>query len=215
MVSQGAKQEIVAEWMENQGNDSWGRQARAYKAFLGRQLQVEEADVAWVKGRKNAEAELKAWLNRWGPEGERALTVWHAFVQEVLGGVAFDNNDRLRRVVRLTRTGDKIVINKYGLKFGRGLKMPGGLNKSSSVFRTTRVHGSEITVQAVPHTRVTGLYLLERKPGASIGAFLGDNENEFTFIPAGLPFDYVKSVSESAGQDATGWRLELSHLRQP
>lgn len=215
MVSQGAKQEIVAEWMESQAGSSWDDQAQAFKVFIGRQLEIDPSDAYWRDGVAAAENYHRTWLGRWGSDGERALTIWHAFVQEVLGNVTFDNNDRMRRAVRLIRTEKKEIISRQGIKQGAQRRMRRGLNESSSIFRTTRVHGTEITVQAVPHSRVTGLYLLERRPSSAGSSFLGDGENEFTFVPYGLPFNYLKSAVDSAGQEAAGWGLDLAHLRNP
>jgi len=215
IAAQGGRQEIVAEWMEGQASDSWRPHAQAFKFFIGRQLNADESRIWWKQGRAKAETEHKGWMKRWGAEGERSLTIWHAFVQEVLGSTQFRHNDRARRAVRLIRTEKKAVMTENKVKPGSTRRMPRGLNESSSVFRTTRVYGSEITVQAVPHTRVTGLYLLERRPGAATSSFLGDGENEFTFVPYDLPFDYVPTVSEAAGDDAAAWGLDLTHLRQP
>ena len=53
---------------------------------------------------------------------------------------------------------------------------------------------TEKTVQFVPFTHITGLYMYDRSPGSNSGHFLGDSENEFTFIPMGLKFDYTGSM---------------------
>ncbi len=213
IATTGGKQEIVAEWMEAQAGDSWNPHAQAYKRFIADQMDVDEADIWWKQGRERADDAFKAWMKRWGTAGEETLIAWHALVQEVLGAVEFRHNDRTRRAVRLIRTEKKAVMKTYKVIPGESRRMPRGLNESSSIFRKTQVYGTEITVQAVPHSRVTGLYLLERRPGKGTSSFLGDGENEFTFVPTAIPFSYTETVSQAAGNDATRWGLDLSHLR--
>lgn len=208
-------QEVIAEWMESQAGDSWNPQAQAYKKFVSQHLQAKPSQVWWKHGVKSADDAHSEWIKRWGDSGEESLIAWHALVQEVLGAVEFRHNDRSRRAVRLIRTEKKAVMTQYKITHGTSRSMPRGLNESSSVFRTTTVFGTEITVQAVPHSRITGLYLLERRPGARTSSFLGDGENEFTFVPYEIPFSFVPSTSLAAGNDASLWSVDISHLRIP
>jgi len=48
----------------------------------------------------------------------------------------------------------------------------------------------QMTLYAVPHHRLVGTYWIERVPGSGGGAFYGDHENEWLFIPTDLPFYY-------------------------
>lgn len=67
--------------------------------------------------------------------------------------------------------------------------------ESGSLFQTIVVAGNELTLQRVPHHRVFGLYFTERKPGTGQTMFYGDRENEIVFMPEGIPFTWVGSVS--------------------
>lgn len=209
----------IIEWKAAQAGDSWNPDAQAMKAWLAKHLDIPAKETWWKKGVASAQKALTAMEQRHGAAPmDTALTIHHAFMQELLANTEMRHNDRARRVFRLVRTEDKSAMALYGIKPGV-VSMPRGLCESSSPFRVTSVHGTEVTVQAVPHSKVTGLYAMERKPGAGGSSFLGDGENEATFVAAGVtPFRYEGSVhsvhvSMDAGDDATKWNLPLTHLR--
>ena len=89
------------------------------------------------------------------------------------------------------------------------------------VERGRGVRGSgtyEGTVQAVPHSKVLGSYLMEATPGQGDCGFFTDAENEFTFVGADIPFHYAGdirtvNIGMDAGNDAGAWSLPLQHLR--
>ncbi len=204
----------ASDWMSAQAGSSWNADARAYKWFVAQHLDVPPGELYWSKvGEAKCAADWKTFSTKHGAKAEQSLIARHALVQEVLGKVQFRFNDQTRRAVRLSRTEQASVMKASKLTPGATLRMPRGANESSSVFRKVQVHGSEVTIQAVPHSRITGMYLLERDAGLANCSFLGDGENEFTFIAPGLPFDYVSSVSFAGSSDATKWHLDLSHLR--
>jgi hypothetical protein len=91
---------------------------------------------------------------------------------------------------RLIRTEKPDNLRRYGVTPGSARTMPRGAHESASLFKPVWI-GSETTVQVVPHHRVTVTYLVERRPGSNVSPLYGDNENEFLFIPEGLPFDYL------------------------
>jgi SPP1 gp7 family putative phage head morphogenesis protein len=204
----------ASSWMGAQAGNSWNADARAYKFFLAQHLGLPDAAHYWGDTGKSAcEANWQTFTAKHGPSVEQSLIARHAMVQEILGKMDFRYNDRARRAVRLVRTESLPVMQAEHVRKGPDRLMPRGPNASSSIFRKTSIHGSETTVQAVPHSRITALYMIERDAGLANGSFLNDTENEVTFIPAAIPFDYVASASFAGGADATQWGLNLSHLR--
>lgn len=212
--SQGGNYRAVVRWKGAQAGDSWNDDAAAYKAFLAKQLRVPEAKVFWRYGKASADAHLAGMEAGLHGSVDAAFTAHHAFVQELLAHTEMRHNDRGRRLMRVIRTENKrSVMAPAGLKPGqKGVELAErGLCESSSPFMRTGVYGTENTVQAVPHSRITGVYLMEREPGQGGSSFLGDYENEFTFVTPGIPFDYEKSnPSVDAGNDAVAWGLKLN-----
>ncbi|MBK6708864.1 MAG: hypothetical protein IPG51_00765 [Chloroflexi bacterium] len=129
--------------------------------------------------------------------------MWHAWVYESLRHMEFARKQG--GVVELVRTEGEKVMKHYGVKMGaQNVLMPRGAAESASIYRAKRiVAGGEVTRQRVPIHRILGFYWGD-KPGSknNYGGFLGDNENEFVFIPEGIPFDYVDSISGSKGAEA-------------
>lgn len=205
----------ASDWMSAQGGSSWNADARAYKFFLSQHLQVPDDEIYWGSAGKNGcKKDWEKFAAKHGAKTDQSLIARHALVQEVLSRVEFRYNDTARRALRLSRTENAAVMKAQKIQPGDGRKMLRGVNESSSIFRKVTVHGSEQTFQAVPHSRVTGLYLLERDPGLANCSFLGDSENEITFVSAGIPFEYNNSgVTFAGGSDAAKWGLDLFHLR--
>jgi hypothetical protein len=215
----GGNYEAIVAWKGSQAGSSWGDDAQAIKAWIAGRMNLPAKDVFWKNGVKTAEKKLKDLVSRFGQEGvDQAFTAHHAFMQEMLAHTELLHNDRARRAVRLIRTEDKCVMGMHNLKPGL-CSMPRGLCESASPFHTTSVHGEEVTLQAVPHSKVLGFYGMERNPGAGNCGFLGENENEMPFVAAGVvPFKYLGNVNNvtvdfAAGEDAAAWTLPLSHLR--
>jgi hypothetical protein len=80
-----------------------------------------------------------------------------------------------------------------GLQRGdQDVKMKRGVLESTSIYKTVKVFGTEVTIQDVPIHRIFGTYWQERSPGRGGSAFLGDNENEFVAMLDDIPFKYKK-----------------------
>ena len=206
----------ASHWMAAQGGSSWNADAVAYKHFIAQNLTLDPASMFWgASGQAGATTQWGRFKKIHGAAIEQSLIARHALAQEVLARVEMRYNDRDRRAVRLCRTEKAEVIKAAGLTKGKNLRMRRGANESSSIFRKVTVYGSEVTLQAVPHSRITSLYLLERDPGVANCSFLTDSENEFTFVAPDLPFDYVGSAVFSGESNAAAWKLDLSHIRTP
>jgi hypothetical protein len=186
---------------------------------VAKHMNIPAKDVYWGHSPSTAAMHLSSMEGSLGTAAvESAFTIHHAFVQELLAATEIRHNDRSNRAMRLIRTESKALKATYGLKAGKDAAIPRGMCESSSPFRVTTVYGSEVTIQAVPHSRILGSYLMEKTPGASDCGFLSDGENEFTFVAAGLPFRYQGTASKvatslDAGNDAAQWEAPILHLR--
>lgn len=208
---QGGDFEAVVRWKASQAGDSWNADAQSYKAFLNDQLDLPEGKIFWKNGIASAQSDLATLKAGMSGSAETAWTAHHAFVQELLANTDLRYNDRAMRLVRLVRTEAKVAMKQSKLKPGdKAVEMKSrGLCESASIFRRTTVYGSEGTVQAVPHSRVTGVYLMERRPGQGGSSFLGDTENEFTFTTSGLTFNYDNAPAFDGSADAKSWGVPL------
>lgn len=217
MAANGADYEAVSRWKGAQSGSSWADDAQAKKAWVAKHMDIPVKDVYWGHGVAKAASSLSSMEGSLGAaKVDAAFTIHHAFVQELLAATDLRHNDRALRAVRLIRTENKAAMNAYGMKPGKDGAMPRGLCESSSPFKVTKVYGSEGTVQAVPHSRVLGSYLMERRPGTGECGFLSDSENEFTFAAGKMPFHYapdLASISTAAGNDAAQWGVPTKHLR--
>lgn len=219
MAANGADHAAVTRWKGSQSGSSWGADAQAKKAWVAKHMNIPAKDVYWGQSPATAAAHLSSMEKSLGAGAvDSAFTIHHAFVQEMLAATEIRHNDRAMRAMRLIRTESKALKATYGLKAGKDAAIPRGMCESSSPFRVTTVYGSEVTIQAVPHSRILGSYLMEKTPGAGDCGFLGDGENEFTFVAAGLPFRYQGTASKvitsvDAGDDATKWDALILHLR--
>jgi SPP1 gp7 family putative phage head morphogenesis protein len=217
VATNGGDYEAVARWKGAQSGSSWADDAQAMKAWVAKHMDVPAKDVFWKYDVSHAASALNSMEGSLGAaKVDAAFTIQHAFMQELLAATDLRHNDRTMRAMRLIRTENKVAMNAYGMKPGKDGAMPRGLCESSSPFKVTKVYGSEGTVQAVPHSRILGTYLMERRPGTGDCGFLSDSENEFTFAAGKMPFHYasdLSSISTAAGNDAAQWGAPLRHLR--
>ena len=155
----------------------------------------------------DAQADEVFWLRRSDAKytaGQKsALEIQAAFTQELLGQTDFGGNYKDDGLVRLFRT-ENLSAVKETTKTGQSAVFPRGLNESYSVADLVTVHGTELFVQLVPHTRVASPYWLE-KPRTGASGFLGDGENEFTANAYRLPAFRVGN----ARRLASGRRQEI------
>lgn len=209
----GGDHEIVAEYMSGQGSDSWNERPTAFKYHLAQQRGKNYGDQFWNvppqdKGRyssglERAQVCYDKMIKRHGQEKyERTFAMWHAFVYEGLRHMEFERKDG--GYVELIQTENAIIPNIYNLKPGdKNVSFKRGLAESASVYSTVTVHGNQLMRFRVPLHRIIGHYFMER-PGTHGGsAFLGDGENEFVFIPEGIPVDYLGRVRSH--EDTSQW----------
>lgn len=221
VTANGGDYQAVSAWKKAQAGDSWNPDAQAKKVWVAKHLNIPSKKVYWqgMKQTTTAEAHFKALEKRLGSDKvDAAFTIHHAFVQELLANSELRHSDRAARALRIIRTENKSLVPAYGLKAGQPANCPRGLCESGSAFRTTTVFGSEVTIQAVPHSRVLGSYIMEKNPGVGDPGFLGDGENEWSFVAADQPFLYQGSAAKvtvdlDAGNTASAWGVPTQHLR--
>jgi SPP1 gp7 family putative phage head morphogenesis protein len=223
--AQGGDLTVAADWKGGQAGSSWSGDAQAMKVFLAENMVLPDSDVYWRSDKKGSSVHLDAMRKRYGAKVvDVSLMIHHAFIQDLLGKTDMRFNDRKRRAIRLVRTESAAVASQMRevQKAGKGkkanLRVARGMCESSSLYSVTSVSGStqHTTVQAVPHSLVTGVYLMERNAGHGGSSFLGDGENEFTFVAAAVPFFKTNKADMDGGanpQDAESWGTNLDHLR--
>lgn len=221
--------EIVARWQQEQGWDSWNEAARVAKYWMATRT-GKTAEYYWSGNRNNASSlsdvrkKYAAAVAAIGNNGEAiledAFLHWHTMTQDVLTWADMPFNDRERGVVRLVRTESNEVLAASSIKktdVGKTVQIQRSGAESHSIFRETYVMGDSGNAfwMAVPHHRVLGTYLTERRPGESKGAFLGDGENEFVTDSNMVPskFSAKDPSTEPQSRDASKWGVPLDHLR--
>jgi SPP1 gp7 family putative phage head morphogenesis protein len=184
---------MVEYYMGQQAGSSWSSGAESLKQWLTTKMDIDEPQVYW-RDRAAAQQAYEKTIARFGEETyTNTWQAFHSFNYNMLQRTQFPGNYIEEGVVELIRTEAEGVLKYHGLKRGaKGAIMPRGLAESSSIFQPVTVGGTEVTIQQVPHSRVLGMYFYERTPGANYGAFYGDRENEFVFIPYGIKFNWKK-----------------------
>ncbi|MBK8987367.1 MAG: NUDIX domain-containing protein [Chloroflexi bacterium] len=200
----GGDPAIISHWMGKQAGSSWSSASQALKYKIALERGGDFNDYFWLEGLAHAENEYKAAIKTVGEENyKKTWAMWHAWVYESLRHMEFARKQG--GVVELVRTEGEKTMKQYGVKMGtQDALMLRGAAESGSIYRAKRiVAGGEVTRQRVPLHRILGYYWSDR-PGAKngYGGFLGNEENEFVFIPEGIPFDYVDSIHGSKGVEA-------------
>lgn len=202
----GADWSIVTEWANAQAGSSKSPESRALKYWWMRRLRdVTPSDFHDAP----EEALFKVVQGRHGTKYDATFEAFHALVQEVLARTEFEGNDRTQSLLRVLRT----ESTSSAVPFAKGRRgiYKRGVNESGSIFAP--VFSGTRTVTAVPHTRITGTYFLERTPGTGHTFFLGDSENEVTYIGFDLPTlnlgkGTAAVVNLSPGLDSSKWEIK-------
>jgi hypothetical protein len=211
----GGDYQLVKYWMSAQGGDSWSPNSQALKYWIAQQRGLPMDAYYWQKGPDSArfhyqdvlgyaaggtpDEKQKAWDTTW--------TAWHAFNYETVRNVQFPGNRISKGIVELMRTESKTVMDAYGIREKEVATMTRGACESASIFQGISVGGGEMTLQEVPHHRIMGMYFYSPDKGSWQSPFYGDSENEFLFVPEGLPFYYFGDIYRISSLDRdTFWR---------
>lgn len=198
---------IIQYWMSDQAGSSWSDASKALKYAIA-QARGNFDSYFWKGGTENSRESYEKTIKKVGKEKyHKTWAMWHAWVYESLRHMDFAR--KKGGVVELVRTEGHDTLKMYGIKLGmKGVSMKRGAAESASIFRAKKiVAGGEVTIQRVPLHRILGYYWTDRPRYINPhneGGFLGNIENEFVFIPEGIPFDYVDSISGNKGVE-TYW----------
>ena len=227
----------VEAWKASQASDSWYPESMSHSFFQMKQTGLKDKDV-FLKGNTYAglESDYKQMASDYGltvEELDTAMGLQHQWTQEVLEHARFTGNDWERGVVLLRRScpTEEFGVSRWSdLKVGEFYEArPGqrGPNMSSSIAQSYTLNGDSVAEQAVPHSRITGLYWAGRSWNhPNTRGFAGEHENEFTFFAPGIPMAYrgeyrdVRDTLNSNyatgkyGTDATKWNVPLDHIKK-
>ena len=197
MGNNGGDYGMISYWMGQQAGSSWSSASQAAKYNIVNQRGVNPDNYYWHEGYDVAREHYKRTVTKLGEtKYQTTWQMWHAFNYETMQNVRFTRNKIPQGYVEIVRTEGMGIMHHYGLSPGdKDVTMKRGACESGSIYQTVTVAGEELTLQKVPHHRIMGMYMYERFPGSGSTAFYGDRENEFVFIPEGIPFDYYGSVN--------------------
>lgn len=228
----------VAEWKTSQASSSWGGSSMVHSYFQMKKTGLTKEGDVFLKGftLKNLDEQYKLMANRHGltiEEFETAMGLQHQWTQEILEHTRFTGNDWERGVVLLRRTAPP---EEFGVASGSDLKVGNyydaaagqrGPNVSSSIAQNYALNSTNVSEQAVPHSRITGLYWTGRSwTEPENNSFAGIGENEFTFFAPNIPMVYrgdsmsttsrltERYTSGKVGTDASKWDVPLDHIKK-
>lgn len=190
----GGNYKIIADWAASQAGSSWSNESRALKRFIADCRDTPLDRYYWRGGPDDAARRLGLEMQRYGDQAYReSFSAFHVWNYELLQAIDMPNNDRGRSVFRAVRTEGRDVMRLHNMRPGDSGVLQRGAAESYSMFLRVEVHGTETTVQDLPHHRVFGMYLQSRNAGGLDAMFLGDGENEIVALGEGLQIDYLRS----------------------
>jgi hypothetical protein len=203
MAENGGNWDIIEQWAASQGGSSKSPSSKAFKYWLMNRLNIEPS-AFYDPPDQSSYTLLK---KSHGDKLDRTFEIYHGAIQEILSKVKFTGNDQAAKLIRVLRT--ESTTTAVPFKKGTAGEYKRGVNESASIFAP--IFKGTRTVTVVPHARITGLYFLERKPGTGQTFFLGDNENEVTYIAEGYKAKNLGvqgDVNLSPGNDHTKWEIK-------
>lgn len=191
----GGDWKILSNYFGGQASSSWSTPSQGLKYFLATKARGLDPAAAffWRYGLDKARTAYNEVSQRPGEAKYMAsVAAAHAFTFEMLNKTSFANKTPDGQAAILLRTENKSVVDIYGVRKGAvDATMLRGALESASIFERTSIYGDETTLQRVPLWRIFWTYFTSRYAGSShVDSFAGDGENEFMFMPEGLPFDY-------------------------
>ncbi len=193
-----------------------GSQEKALELFTSYHALVQETlttikDVPWIDPERRAVLLFRTVANEELAGSYQAPTVNPAWQREYDALLARTTKPTKAQLRQLEERSDRYLKSEFIPKRGT--------TESHSIYKTTKVYGSQITATAVPFSRIYGLYWLERYGGHNGSSFLGDGEAEFAANTSGLPSvfnqGFVKPKLDATSQQADKWGVPLDHLPEP
>ena len=187
----GGDWSIVTQWAGAQSGSSWRGTPLFLKNLLAEASGRKMNSFYWKK--RFDSGKVGDLFKKTGIEAaKKSFQMHHAFIYEMLGKIAFEENDIARKVIkRLIRGESTDVARKIATRstqVSKGVfKAPKRPVYDSTSISTHSLGRVETTIKDVPHHRVIGSYWLRRDSDAKTsGFFLGDSENEFVAMLDGL-----------------------------
>jgi len=193
---------LISESLDDHSVSAWNDYTLAYKYFLTQHIKLPKDRIFRKIGDSSPQIEYQEFL-RQRLKGFESLTVYHALIQELMAKTQFPGNDNERRLLRGIRCTTTTALRRA--QYDKPVWFERAVYESGSLF-VARPLGKHKTLQAVPHSRVLGVYFLERGPGYGATCFYNDLENEAIFVAPGLPAHKAETIPQPT-QDSQGLGL--------
>lgn len=207
----GLKHAAIRDYCESQAGSSWSERAMAMKHYVTTNRETSGAKYYFQEPPKACAEQFKNLAVRHNLTEEQlhdTLAANQAFYYRFCKQVEFPNNEREAGVLLLARTESDKVMRRYGAmatgEFHENIVR--GSAESFSLHTGVSVHGHQLTLQAVPHTRIFAHYYHERTGGRADSLLYGDTENEVVADAQGVKVYHVGYIS---GKDA---KLDMKPL---
>lgn len=186
MQQHGTDIQLISNWWKEQMQSSWNPACEHIKIFYSNQRNLGPQTYYWGNLWSDSQ-EMKLRVENIAREESytKALTIWHAYVQEALSKIKFNYNNQKNKNVCLIRTNGLHALKANNIKeFGKGYTMPSAVYESFSLINVFNgLHASAITESLVPYHRIIHMYPLLFN--------LHFHETEFVVLSGpDLPFDY-------------------------
>jgi hypothetical protein len=196
VADSGIKAQIVSDWADSQAGSSWSYNSAGLKYFWTRIARNKDASKFYWKVNQPEAKKIYAGMKQYNPDIEDAFAAQHAFTYELLGKAEFASktNNLKNKTLQVIRTEDRKVMDGYSVNIGKDQSMIRGAHESGSVHTAAYPVGSNsVTVQTVPHHRITTTYFQDQKQEfgrRQNDFFYGDRENEITWLTDGIKFSF-------------------------
>jgi hypothetical protein len=202
---QGGDPEIIRSWLASQGDvGSYSDQANAIKYFLAVQRgKATTDDFYWGEKNKKYQSSLESakasydTLTRRDANAaevfEKTITMWHAFISELLINMDFPGKTD-RGTVILKRNEPFALLDELKIeKSDKAQDVPRNFRAVTESFSLTRppnVENNVLTETEVPLQRVLAVYFTSKPGEVRACALQSDGENEFVVMGDGLKILY-------------------------
>ncbi|BAQ65534.1 minor capsid protein [Geminocystis sp. NIES-3709] len=180
----------IDDWQRTQASHSWSDGTVPLKWLMAKSRTVPQSDYYW-SSYSDPKTVYDNHVSKYKNYDE-SMIAFQAYTYELLQNIDMPNNNRKDGTFTIYRTESDGTMERNNLDVGDKQKVivRGAAESGSAFMPVEAVAGANLTIQKVPHHRILGTYLhSSNKNGGRM--FAGNEENEFVFLPEGIPFDYV------------------------